>query len=111
MHDTTPFLVPILTYYAPGVIVLQMVIPCSRLEVAAVYVFISFVRCIFPNLFPSVPMEVLPEEMDVSQDRRVDIPEELDAEVEIAAGVGQRVVVVAEEAESVEEGLIFLYEQ
>jgi hypothetical protein len=50
-------------------IVLEMHIPCSRLEVAVVYVFISFMRYIFDaNLFLSVPMEVLPEEVDVGQD-------------------------------------------
>ena len=38
-------------------------------------------------------MEVLPEEEDVGQDRRVDAPQKLDAEVAIPAEVGQRVVV------------------
>ena len=99
-------------------IVLQMAIPCSRVVVAAVYVFIfiSFIRCIFSNLFLSVSVEVLPE-VDVDQDRRVDALEESGLEVVITVEVGQHVVVVdrtvvvvvvaVEEAEVVEgvEGL------
>ena len=93
-----------------------MVILCSRLEVAAVYVLISFIRCIFSNLFFSVSVEVLPE-VDVDQDRPVDALEESGLEVVITVVVGQhvveedRTVVVvvaveeAEEAEGVEEGL------
>ena len=61
-------------------------------------------------------MEVLPEEVDVGQDWRVDVPQELNAEVVIPAEVGQRVVVVVvvvgvevEEAEDVDEGVNSLF--
>jgi hypothetical protein len=106
-HDATPFLVPIPTYYAPGVVIgaADCVADGHSLQPAGgcCSVCLYFIHeMFFSNLFLSVSVEVLPE-VDVDQDRRVDAPEELGPEVVTVAEVGQRVVVVVDRTVVVEE--------